>query len=121
MGRSHSEEGECWMGLPNGMLYGVFWIQQGTLWPRVLVMGSCRGCPIHGAAQDLLKDHRIGCVSRRTPLAPSHIMARLAKWYYDAPSSDDFVFHLGHGPVFIAEVVNVMAPHSLGFGVKSIN
>lgn len=83
--------------------------------------GSCRGCPIHGAGQDLLKDHRIGCVTRRTPLAPSHIMARLAKWYYDAPSSDGFVFHLGHVPVFIAEVVNVMAPYSLGFGINSIN
>lgn len=77
--------------------------------------GRGRGQPTHGAAQGLPQGRRIGCVISRTPLTPPHITARLAKWHYDASS------HLGHEPVFRVEVVNAMAPHSLGFEVNSIS
>ena len=97
------------------LLDGVFWIQQGTLW-----LG--RGAPYTWYSP--------GPSTRATELAASSLELLLhphTSWggwpsgIRGASSSDSFVFHVGHRPVFRVEAVNTMAPHSLGSGVNSIH
>lgn len=115
MGKNQSEErGKCWMDPPSGA----------TLWALLDPTGHPVAQGGKGAAGATLHMVHPRVFHRATELAasslelllhPPRITARLAKWHYDAS------FHLGHGPVFRVEAVNAMAPHSLGFGVNSIN